>query len=213
MELSPEEEQRIREEIRTKLEQTLEAKQRERELRDRKRREQVSERERQRIFEEEERKFYKARGLQRYINRYGEVEWLTPEEIRERRLVGKERYRIRRKKKRIQRWMAVGRVFVLVLVIGGLGAVLYSMRSLRGAEQEDPVTVLWVRSNVPGAAIYVDGNPTGITTDGLIGGPLEGKHVVAVAKPGYVVVPAKQEVWVTRGDTTEVAFELTVDYW
>jgi len=37
--------------------------------------------------------------------------------------------------------------------------------------------------------------------------------MVAVAKPGYVVVPDKQEVRVARGDTIEVAFELTVDYW
>jgi len=213
MELSPEEEQRIREEIRAQLEQQLKAKQRKRELQDQRRRDRASDQERQRIFEEEERKFYEAQGLQRHINRRGGVEWLTLEEIEKRRRAGKERYRIRRKKKRIQRWMAVARVFALVLIVGGAGGALYRMRSLRGTKKEEPVTVLWVRSNVQGAAIYVDGNPTEITTDGVIKDLLEGKHIVAVAKPGYVVVPDKQEVRVARGDTIEVAFELTVDYW
>ena len=213
MELSPEEEQRIREEIRTQLGQTLKAKQRKRELQDERRRERASDRERQRIFEEEERKFYEAQGLQRHINRHGAVEWLTSEEIRKRRRTGKERYRVRKKKKWIQRWMVVGRVFALVVIVGGLGGALYSMRSLRGAEKEAPVTVLWVRSNVQGAAIYVDGNPTEITTDGVIKDLLEGRHVVAVAKPGYVAIPDKKEIEVAPGDTIEVAFELTMDYW
>ncbi len=152
MELSPEEEQRIREEIRTKLAQTLEAKQRKRELQDQRRRERTSERKWQHIVEEEERKFYKTQGLKKHINRHGAVEWLTSAEIKKRRRTMKERYRARKKKKRIQGWMAVGRALALVLIVGGLGGALYSMRSLRGAKKEDPVTVLWVRSNVQGAA-------------------------------------------------------------
>ena len=121
----------------------MKAKQRKRELQDERRRERASDRERQRIFEEEERKFYEAQGLQRHISRHGAVEWLTPEEIEKRRQTGKERYRVRKKKKWIQRWMVVGRVFALVVIVGGLGGALYSMRSLRGAEKEAPVTVLF----------------------------------------------------------------------
>ncbi|RKY72424.1 MAG: hypothetical protein DRP97_00670 [Candidatus Latescibacterota bacterium] len=213
MALSPEEEQRFREEVRSRLAQTLEAKRQKKTLQEQRRRERTSERDRQRIFEEEEQQFYEAQGLEKYVNRHGGVEWLTREEIKERRRAGMERYRIRRKEKRIQRWMAVGRIIILVLIAGGLGGVLYKIRSMNVPEEKEPTTVVWVRSNVRGATIYVDERATGMMTDGVLKDLSEGKHNLAVALPGYVAIPDKQEIQVARKDTLEVSFELTPDYW
>ncbi|MCK5119670.1 MAG: PEGA domain-containing protein [Candidatus Latescibacteria bacterium] len=213
MALSSEEEQRIREEIRSRLAQTLEAKQQKKTLQEQRRRERTSERDRQRIFEEEEHQFYEAQGLKKYINRHGGVEWLTREEIKKRRQSGKERYRIQKKKKRIRKWMAGGRILILVLIAGGLGGVLYKIRSMNVPEEKEPTTVVWVRSNVQGATIYVDERATGMMTDGVLKDLSEGKHNLAVALPEYVAIPDKQEIQVARGDTIEVRFELTPDYW
>ncbi|MCK5733587.1 MAG: PEGA domain-containing protein [Candidatus Latescibacteria bacterium] len=213
MALSSEEEQRIREEIRSRLAQTLEAKQQKKTLQEQRRRERTSERDRQRIFEEEEHQFYEAQGLKKYINRHGGVEWLTREEIKKRLQSGKERYRIQKKKKRIRKWMAGGRILILVLILGGLGGVLYKIRSMNVPEEKEPTTVVWVRSNVQGATIYVDERATGMMTDGVLKDLSEGKHNLAVALPEYVAIPDKQEIQVARGDTIEVRFELTPDYW
>jgi hypothetical protein len=213
MALSSEEEQRIREEIRSRLAQTLEAKQHKEALQEQRRRERTSERDRQRIFEEEEHQFYEAQGLKKYINRHGGVEWLTREEIKKRRRAGREQYHTQKKKKRMRKWMAVGRIFILVLIVGGLGGALYKIRSMNVPEEKEPTTVVWVRSNVQGATIYVDERATGMMTDGVLKGLSEGKHIVAVALPGYVAIPDKQEIQIARKDTLELSFELTPDYW
>ncbi len=213
MALSSEEEQRIREEIRSRLAQTLEAKQQKKTLQEQRRRERTSERDRQRIFEEEEQQFYEAQGLKKYINRHGGVEWLTREEIKKRRRAGKEQYRAQKKKKRIRKWMAVGRISILVLIAGGLGGALYKIRTMNVPEEKEPTTVVQVRANVQGATIYVDERATGMMTDGVLKDLSEGKHNLAVALPGYVAIPDKKEIQVALKDTLEVFFELTPDYW
>ncbi len=208
MGLSSEEEQRTREEIRAKLGKELEEKRKNQEQRERKREERSSERDRQLILEEEEERFYEAQGLKKHTSRHGAVEWVTPEEFRNRVRIGKERYRIHKKEEWTKRWMTVGRIIILVLIVGGIGGVLYKIRSMNVPEKKEPTTVVWVRSNVQDAAIYVDEQSTGMVTDGVVKGLSEGKHNLAVAKPGYLAIPDKREIQVARGDTIEVSFEL-----
>jgi hypothetical protein len=208
MALSPKEEQRTREEIRAKLEQKVEEKRKKEEQRERRRKERSSERDRQRILEEEEERFYEAQGLKKHISRHGGVEWMTPEEFRNRVRIGKERYRIRKKEKWKKQCVVVGRILILVLILGGLVGVLYKIRSMNVLEKKEQTTVVWVRSNRQGAAIYVDEQATGMVTDGIVRGLSKGKHIVAVALPGYLAIPHKREIQVVLGDTIEVSFEL-----
>ncbi|MFH1006164.1 MAG: PEGA domain-containing protein [Candidatus Latescibacterota bacterium] len=213
MKVSPEEAQRLREEIRSRLAQTLEAKKRTESLEEKRREERILEQERQAIFDEEERAFYEAQGLKKYYNRHGAVEWLTPKDIKQRYRSGRERYRVRKEQKRVKHWVSIGRAFIAVLILAGLGGALYRMWLTNLPEEKGPTTVVWVRSNVQGAAIYVDEQLTGMVTDGVIKDLAAGKHNLAVALPGYLAIPKMQEIQVASGDTIALSFELTADYW
>jgi hypothetical protein len=96
--LSPQEEKRIRAEVRARLED-LEAKRLRRAGRedDRKRQEELErERERRRIIREEEERFFREKSYRRFVDRAGNVRWLSPEQVEKRKVeIDKRRRRSR----------------------------------------------------------------------------------------------------------------------
>jgi len=69
--------------------------------------------------------------------------------------------------------------------------------------------IVKVRSDVMGAAIALDGNPSGImgTDDFPLSGVTPGKHEIVLTKAGYE--PARKEVTVASGDNIPVEIKMT----
>ena len=69
--------------------------------------------------------------------------------------------------------------------------------------------IVKVRSDVIGASVTLDGNPSGImgTEDLVLSGISPGKHEIGIAKPGYE--PARREVTVASGETAQVDVKMT----
>jgi len=69
--------------------------------------------------------------------------------------------------------------------------------------------IVKVRSDVMGAAIALDGNPSGTmgTDDFLLPGITPGKHEIVLTKTGYE--PAHKEITVTSGDNAPVEIKMT----
>jgi hypothetical protein len=68
--------------------------------------------------------------------------------------------------------------------------------------------IVKVRSDVIGASVTLDGNPSGVmgTEDLILSGITSGKHEITVTKPGYE--PARKEVTVTSGESAQVDFKM-----
>ncbi|HID12174.1 MAG TPA: PEGA domain-containing protein [Candidatus Latescibacteria bacterium] len=183
MALSKEEEQRIREQVRRELEQRFKNREREEEVR--------------RIREEEERKFYESKGLRRYVNHRGHVEWLTPEEIRRRKKARK--VHRHRGSKRRWGWRLFGEFVLALVLIVGVGAAGYYWYRTGPASSQGTIVV---RTDVPDVAVFVDGRPFP-SRGGKVTGVPRGVHVVSVSKPGYIAVPLSDTVTVFPGREVE----------
>jgi hypothetical protein len=133
--LSRDEEERIRAEVRARLED-LEAQRQRRAGRDedgRRREELERERERRRIIREEEERFFRERGYRRFVDRAGNVRWLSPDQV-EKRNIEIERRRRRSRTKRIQRAVERLNLKVIGLATGALvvtALVLYFIFSYK----------------------------------------------------------------------------------
>lgn len=203
MALTPEEEQRLREEIRKSLEEE-----------ERRKAGETSqlERERERIRREEEEKFYRARGLVRYEDSWGRVEWITPEEAEPRR----RRRKYRRKRSTIPRVTSKLRKWKLDLILGSIVAVflvfLYLMISGR-VEITPGIEIsrgtILVTSSEPGAVVYIDGKPTKYITPCAVSNLLRGPHTVTISKPGYFPSPLSRSVEVDPKRKLRVDFFLS----
>ncbi len=207
--LSPEQERQLREKVRRELEETEAERIRQRQLQEEEERKRLLEEERQRIILEEREKFYRERGLQKYVNHFGRVEWLTPEQIeaRKRKIVQRKKGHSKHSKHHSSRKRKVLDLVLLgVVVLAGVGVTFY----LTGNSQLNSGTYgsLWVCSDVKGAAIFIDGELSGSVTDGIIGKVKEGEHTVSVTKPGYLAFPQQIQVKVLRGETVKLEFTL-----
>lgn len=159
----------------------------------------MNEAERQRIIDDEIRKFYKARGnYQEYENEDGEVEWLTEQEItdRERQIpVDVEELEAGQRHVRNR--------FLLIAVMAFLSVALmfFALRERHGSVQ--------VLSNVEGAVIVLNGQPTEFRTDNVLRDLVPGTHVVSVMKSGYGIVgdPARK-IEVRAGEEEVLVFQL-----
>lgn len=207
--MSPEEEREVREKVRRELEQAETERLRQSQLQEQEEREKQLEEDRQRIILEEQEKFYKERGLQKYVNHFGKVEWLTPEQIEAR-----EKKTVRRKKSRSKhsrRHSSLKRRVLDMILLGlvilvGLAVTLYLTRGFQ--PRSGSHGSLWVCSDVKGAAIYIDGELSGSVTDGVIGKIKEGEYTVSVTKPGYLALPPQIRVKVVRDETVKLEFKL-----
>lgn len=175
--------------------------------------------ERLRVIREAEDEYYAERGLYRYKNHRGEYEWLTEEERKirlERRGKRKRRSGSQRRtsesrgiasrlhSKRLDSML--GRVFsvAFAVVIIGLGIALLT-------NDTDGRTgyVIDIRSEPPGAAIFIDDEATGRRTPAEyhVKGP--GTYSVSVARPGFDPRPESHRVVVTnKANRPTVVFTL-----
>ncbi len=207
--LSPDERRQLREKVRKELEQAEVEKSRQEQLKEQEEKEKQLEADRQQIVLEEQEKFYKERGLQKYLNHYGKVEWLTPEQIeaREKQTVRRKKSRSKHSKRHSSRKrMVLDTMLLGLVVLVGLAVTFYLMRSFQ--PHSGSHGSLWVCSDVKGAAIYIDGELSGSVTDGVIGKIKEGEHTVSVTKPGYLALPPQTRVKVMWGETVKLEFKL-----
>jgi hypothetical protein len=167
--------------------------------------------ERRRIIREEEDRFHDEKGLVRYRNHRGDIEWLTNEEVAQRKeLQGRRSSGSSKGASRKSRgsWKgAVGCVTVVAVIVIALVLASRFGVVIRGVGSAS-YTVM-VRSVPPGAAIFINGKPTGMVTDGRVTVRDIGTHVIEVIRPGYLTVPARITVDVIAEEAhPEAAFSL-----
>jgi len=192
------EEQRLRDLIRKELEAREEI--RGREKQSEVKLTTINELERQRIINDEIEKFYQARGdFERYENEDGEVEWLTKEEIEERkRQVPVDIEELEEG----QRSVRTSIIVIAVAAFVGFALLLYALRARHGNIQ--------VVSNVEGATIILNGQPTEFRTDNVLKDLTPGIHVISVVKSCYGIVgdPARR-IELEAGEEEVVVFQMT----
>ncbi|MCK4590739.1 MAG: hypothetical protein KAT86_03220, partial [Candidatus Latescibacteria bacterium] len=145
MVLSPDEVRQLREKVRRELEQAESEESRQKQLQEQEEKQKQLEADRQQIVLEEQEKFYKERGLQKYLNHYGKVEWLTPEQIEARR-----KKTVRRKKSRSKhsrrhssrKRRVLDTILLGLVVLVGLAVTLYLTRSFQ--PHSDSHGSIWV---------------------------------------------------------------------
>lgn len=205
MPLTPDEEKKLREEIRRKLEERERREKQSKQKSEEERRRQLEERLRIRIREEEEEKFYTERGYVRYKNRHGEMEWITAEEAERRAGTRRSRkpssHRQHKKKARIRLALNLAALF-LVLVVA---ALIYKYNPGRGPKTGHLV----VSSDVTGALIYLDGEATKYFTPDTLEKLPVGKHVATVYKEGFSVYPPMAPVAVEKNKLARIQFRLS----
>ena len=165
------------------------------------------------IIRREEDAFYAERGLVRYKNRRGEYEWLTKEE-HDARVERRRRRGIKRQSSKgfIPRFSssavdrALGGVLTTALVIVILGATI-AIFARSGDRQTG--FVIDVRSEPVGAAVFINDEPANASTNAELHVEGPGTYIVTVALPGYRVRPESRTVHlVTEGDARVLSFSL-----
>lgn len=198
-------EKKIREEIRRQLEE--EFLQKSKGLKESGKGSSISKEEliqRERIRREEEEKFYSEKGLVPYINRYGEKEWLTPEEAERRKS------RRRKKKNRWKQWKKYripvlefsAATFLLLILLFTYKYFLKPGPPALSAQQ------IVITSNITGAQILLDGNNTNLFSPDTIRIAKPGRFTVMVRKPGYHSIPEAARINVKKNETIPVYFHL-----
>lgn len=196
----------IRAEIRRELERKEQENRREHRREDPESRRRQESRLRARLQREEEERFYQAHGYVRYLNRYGQTEWLKPDEARRRKQSRRREFwhTLWRGGHTPLRWRryAVGLAIGLALLLA-VAVTIYAL-SRRPARYG----AVAVDSSIPGALIYVDGVATEYITPHEIPGVPEGRRVLSVARDGFVGRPAAMAVQVTAHGVATARFEL-----
>ncbi len=206
MPLTPDEEKKLRQEIRESLEKRLARERESQENIDTSRQQKLEERLRQQIREEEEEKFYSDRGFVKYLNHRGGVEWLTPEELEARRQKrrskkGSSRRKMRRRGKHL-RWAINTAALGFAMVV-----FLYLWRY-------NPIKVkktgsIVIESNVPGAQVFVNGaEKRDILTPDTLPDINAGAYFISIYKDGYTAWPPMRRISLQAGKTMAAKFEL-----
>ncbi len=204
MPLTPEEEKKLREEVRRKLEEREKKYRTLKEQEEAQRRRQLEERLRLKIKEEEEEKFYTERGYVKYINRHGETEWITPEEAEKRkarRRMKKSSSHRSEKSRTVQNILINGGLIVFLLAIF---LIVYRFNFPTGKK----FGRLVVATDVAGAHIYLNGTLLNTFTPDTLKKVPVGRHSVVVFKEGFYAVPPVQVVNVRNRETSLVQFKL-----
>jgi hypothetical protein len=105
------------------------------------------------------------------------------------------------------------RVVMITSLVAAIGLVAIAGVAWRGekspaAASSRAISTLNVQSQPPGASIFVDGSPTGLTTPALLNGLPAGRVVVVrLDKSGYE--PSAREAKLEAGQTQTLSFALT----
>lgn len=207
MALTPDEEKKLREQIRKELEE------RERRIIENRKKEESTRHEilekrfRQQIIEEEEERFFSERGYVKYVNRYGGTEWLTPEEVEQRqnrRRSKKSSHRRSQKRKNLLwQWAVNGGMALLAAM------VFLALLKFNPIKRSVPPGAIQVSSDVPGAMIYINGTvKEGFFTPDTLKDIPRGGYFVAVYKEGYTAWPPMQRVVVEANQLAAAEFTL-----
>lgn len=203
MPLTPDEEKKLREEIRRKLEQR---EQREHEFKQRAESEKsrlLEERMRAKIQEEETERYYKERGYVKYKNRHGEIEWLLPEDAEKR----KSRRRSTGRSKQSRKAQAKRNLYInlaIVIVVMAVFAAVYKYTPGKKVQNGS----LFVDSNIAGAIIYLDGKRQNYFTPDTLRNLKVGNHLITVYKEGFSAFPPVKPVNLVKNKMVTVRFEL-----
>jgi len=132
--------------------------------------------ERRLIIEEEIESFYRTHGgYEQFLNEDGEIEWLTPEEMREREgQIPVDMEELEAGQRRVRNRL----VLLVVLGFAAIALLIVLLRDRTGSIQ--------VICNVPGATIVLNGSPTELHTDARLDRLPVGPQLVSVYKYGYV---------------------------
>ena len=204
MPLSPEEEKRIREEIRKKLEEREEKELNDRARYEMERQKRLEEKIRARIKQEEEEKFYTEKGYVKYKNRHGEFEWITKDEAEQRK-------KQRRKKKssgyhsykrKITRRHLINIFIISVLLVGSV--LLYRLFPTRNVSYG----TLIVTTDLPGAEIFLNAQKLNKFTPDTLTKVKAGNYYVSVFKEGYNIYPPMQMISVQENKSAVVDFNV-----
>lgn len=207
MALTPEEEKRLREQIRKDLRERerrmLESNQKE----ETSRQKNLESRIRQQIVEEEEERYFTEQGYVKYVNRYGGVEWLMPEEAEKRQ--GRRRSkkkssgrRTQRRKRTLLKWAINLSIILVALVV-----FIYLFR-FNPVYQQNLGSIV-IKSDVPGARLYLNGTEKqGFFTSDTLQDLNAGAHFIAIYKEGYSSWPPMQRITVEAGKITVAEFKL-----
>lgn len=157
------------------------------------------------IQQEEEERFFAERGYERYTNRYGQTEWITPEEVQ-----------MRRQFKRREFWhsLARGRSFRrfpkswIIGILIALVVLVFASLALSIVKRPARYGRLVVKSEPAGARIWVDGVDRGVNTPAVLASVLEGRRVITVAKAGYSATPPVQAIDIRADRDNELTFTL-----
>jgi hypothetical protein len=160
--------------------------------------------ERRQIIEEEVEGFYREKGYRRYENEDGEVEWLSDEELHDRRgRLPADMEELEVEQRRVRNRFMV----ILLLAFCGVVLLFVLMRDRTGSLQ--------IVSNVPGATVSINGSATEFVTDCRMDHVPVGPVLVSVSKYGYIPDgPAALRVNVRGGENEVVMLKLkpqTVD--
>jgi hypothetical protein len=207
MALTPDEEKRLREQIRSEL------RERERRMTESKQKEEtgrqknLESRIRQQIVEEEEERYFTERGYVKYVNRYGGAEWLTPEEAEKRQSRRRNKKkspgrRVKRQKRIILKWVINGSMALFALMV-----FMYLLRF--NPIKQQTLGSLMIKSDVPGARVYLNGTKKrGFFTPDTLKDLSAGAHFISIYKEGYSAWPPMQRITVKAGKITVTEFKL-----
>lgn len=211
MPLTPDEEKRLREEVRKQLEireqRMLEGKRQENKDRQRN----IEDRLRRQIKEDEEEQYFVDRGYVKHVNRYGGVEWLKPEEAetrQSRRRSGKKKgggfHRKARARKKYTQW-----AINVTLVMIGAAVLMFLLRYNPNRATGAKTGAAIISTDVPGAQIYLNGNlRQGVFTPDTLKDLKPGNHFISVYKEGYATWPPMQRIVVKANIPVSANFEL-----
>ena len=177
-------------------------------------RKEMDERAKARLRREEEEQFFQERGYVRHVNRYGHVEWITPDEAKLRRQYRRKEF-VRSifkggkgTRNVLRKWILAGMLLMAILITGAIVVISTTHGPLDPGtltvtlEQQDPKS--------GGAKVYLDGVLLRETaTPAKITGVLEGWHTVAVHKEGFQAVPPAMRTHVKAGKSVSAQFKLS----
>ena len=204
MPLSPEEEKRIREEIRKKLEEREKKERTDQARYESERQKRLEERMRAKIRQEEEEKFYAEKGYVKYKNRHGEFEWITADEAEDRK-------KRRRKKKtsgyhshknKITRKRLINSAIVLVVVV--ISVLIFKYFPGRTVSYG----TLIISADIPGAEIFLNAQKLNSFTPDTLTKVKVGNYFVSLFKEGYNIYPPVRMVSVQKNKAATLDFRV-----